>query len=1002
MSQAPKIDEVRLKNVAATYVLLEWDSLGGVFTYELQKSANNAPYIPADFTADAEYFEQNATPDTVYTYRVRAVSSEYEPGEWTYSEQFRTFETNSYAVVSQSSVSIYQNFINEKLIKAQNFVDFNEDDIESVLVREGYAFSNANTNIADLQNYILFQDETLKIYGDISAACGDRKKLMPVVFNDYLFMFERYQPVVRYSQDNASSWKSHPGLAGRTGAPVGQQVGASSDSTIYVIGYDGIYALNFVTDIRFSSIETTFSSIDDNFVGGNAGDFKFGKLITLPPGVSNGQIDAIGISEDNKFLFIAALDTIFRLNLNQLEIEHDPSSPNFGRRIWSTESIRVTGNDNARVKNLIGFGDSMYAFVNGESLGERDDPITLSENMGVYKIDWDAESSVRVYGNTQDEISLLDPVQSNLSRSPTYLCIDTLNKAYEIIDSPTEVEPATPGYGPSDVDPERVDNAVRYEYTDEIITTKIRPHRQPIKSFNGTEWLAQEENYHYESQYLWYSENRIWVNYKQRLCVIERKKDFTKVLTNTSEVLNKGTITFYADSFSISDYPGYTIGMAFYKKSTGDLIGFYNLGYRTRDKAVFTWIPDRVVITGILASNEIEVVVPEPEPDNEQDIVPPLDPFVYQFLPEHFIQNEPLYVEFVEEYLKFLSSDVDSDYGMLYNLIRNHDVNETAYLEMFYNDLSKRNVYLPEEKWKQLLKFINNRAFDIYSIKGIKASYEFLFKFLYNEDVIVTTEADSKYEFDIVVDSPTVTEVLVGNKIQTPDKSGQADVVYYEKYFDEDGNQFWEITLNNIIGEFLEGEPLICETVPGFSGVVVKEVSGKEKPINNQEYLNRGPTYYNISLQSPLQVSKYRDDVIRFVHPVGFGFVGILLITMFINSGVSTQHKETIIDILQTLKWDAGLPKKYPEEIPDLNTDGSYKRDQYGNIIYKAHPLAGQPFPLRPTYMADNPGTISGLDANQRRKESSFLFDSSNMRFIESRKVVSRRLKDGVTQRKDS
>lgn len=994
MAQSPAVEQIRIKNVAGSYVLIEWDDLGGIFTYEIQKSANGGTYILADFTASPEYFDQRATPNTRYTYRVRAVSTEYSPSDWVYSEEFKTFESNSYAVVAQSSVSIYKNFIDQKLTHANDFINLNRDQVEGVLIREGYNFNNAHTNIADLASYILYEDEALKIYGDVSAACGDRKKLMPAMFENYLFMFERLQPVVRYSTNYAQSWISHKGIQGRVGDPVGDQVAVSSNSALYIIGYDGIYALTFNTDTRWSSIHDKFSSVDTMFAPGKPGDFRFSKMIDLPPGVGYGQIDAIAISEDFKKLYVAGLDTVYSLNLVTMNLDAE------GNRTWDSQTIRITGDGNARVKNLIGFYGDVYAYVSGVT-NVSTGLIGASSYEGIYKISGDLGSKSRVYGNATAERTLLDPAISNLSRSVDYLTIDTHNNAYKVVDSSaTEDEPATPGYDDTEVDPERVDYAAKYEIDPGIVTTNIRQSRQPMKSLDGTTWFSREENYHYECQYNWYNGSRIWVNYKQKLCIIEGRKDFEYTFTNTSEVLDDGKFTFYGDSFSISDFPGYTVGMAFYRKDNGDLIGFYNLGYRTRDRATFTWIPDRVIATAVLASNEIDIIEPEPTPDNEADIIPPLEPMVYQFLPTHFIQNEPLYVEFVEEYLKFLSSE-GGDYGQLYNLLRNHDVNETAYMEMFYTDLSKRNVYLNSDKWTELLKFSKNNAFDIYSIKGIKDAYRFLFKFLYNEDVILSTEGDSKYEFDIIINSSTLTNDLVGNRIKTPTQSGQADVVYSERWFDSAGKAYWRVTLNNIIGEFVVGDTLVADTDPSFTGTVYRGVVGKEKPLNNEEYLQRGPTYYAISVQSGLQVSKYKDDVIRFIHPVGFGFVGIMLISMFINSGISAAHKETIIDLMQTLKWDMGLPKLYPEEIPDLNEDGSYKKNQYGEIQYKPHPNAGQPFPVRPTYNADNPTLINGQTADQRRKDS-YLWDSSNMRFIETRKIVKGRLKDGLSQRKDS
>ncbi|MND22619.1 hypothetical protein D3C80_130020 [compost metagenome] len=1005
MAQSPAVEQIRIKNVAGTYILIEWDDLGGIFTYEIQKSANGGSYILADFSATPGFFDQHATPNTTYIYRVRAVSSDYSPSEWTYSDEFETYPNNSYVVAAQSSVNIYKSFIDRKLVNAEDFINFNRDQVEGVLIREGYDFNNAHTNVSDLDSYRLFEDESLKIYGDTSAACGDRKNLMPVTFNDYLFMFERFQSVVRYSTNKAQSWLSHKGIPNRVGSPVGNQVAASSETALYIIGYDGIYALTFNVDTRWSSNDK-FSSVDKTFQLGNVGEFRFTRLIDLPSGVAQGSVEAIAISEDYASLYIAAADTIYSLNLVSADLD------SLGNRQWRSETIRIVGDSVSKVKNLIGFGGNIYAytftlndFVSINSGIIVVDEASLIDNFetfksGIYKIPNDLSSVTRVYGNLAEERMLLNPAVSNLSRTPDYLCIDTYNKPYTIIDSPTEVDGATPGYDDTEVDPERVDHAVKYEI-DPIITTQVRQFRQPIKSYDGVTWFAQEENYHYESQYNWYTGDRIWVNYKQKLCIIERRKDFEYIFKNTSEVSDNGKFTFYADSFSITDYPGYTIGMAFYRKDTGDLIGFYNLGYRTRDRATFVWIPERVVLTAILASNEIDVIEPEPLPDSESDITPPLEPMVYQFLPSHFIQNEPLYVEFVNEYLKFLSSDNTSDYGQLYNLLRNHDVNETAYMEMFHNDMSKRNVYLEKDKWTELLKFSNNRAFDIYSIKGIKEAYTFLFKFLYNEDVILSTESDSKYEFDIIIDSSTLTSDLVGNRIVTASRSGQADVVYFERYFDSTGKAYWQVTLNNIIGEFVIGDVLTSDVAPGFTGTVFRGVTGKEKPLNNEDYLQRGPTYYAISVQSGLQVSKYKDDVMRFVHPVGFGFVGIMLISMFINSGVSASHKETIIELLQTLKWDMGLPNVYPDEIPDLNADGSYKTNQYGVIQYKPHPLAGQPFPLTPTYMSENPTLVDGQNANQRRKDS-YMFDSSNMRFIETRKLVNGRLKDGLSQRKDS
>lgn len=980
--------------------MITWDDLGGIFTYEIQKSANGGDYIAVDFTNNSEYFDQHVTPNTKYIYRVRAVSTEYTPSEWTLSEEFTTFASNSYVVTSQASVSIYQNFINEKLTKANNTFNFNTDEIEGVLIKEGFVFDNKKTNIAELEGYILYQDESLKLYGDVSEACGDRYKLLPAYFNDIFFSFERLQSIVRYSKNNAASWILHRGILGRVGNPVGTQVAVTTDDAMYIMGYDGIYNLTFSTDVKWSSEDHKFSSVTQTFSPGNTGSFRISKLVDLPSGLGYGSIEAITIDETGSRLYVASANTIYSLELKVLSLDGS------GNRQWNTTTIAVTGDtsNDVLIKNLVCFGDKLYAFVPGTRTGagvtlESGYNVAPSSYEGVYQIDSGLTTSTRVYGGDEEELASLDPLISNLSRSPTHILIDGINRHYDVVDDESALEPPTPGYDNGDVDPERVDYAVTYGIDPSNIVTNNRGHRLPLRSTNGTTWVAREENYRFESQYLWFDGNRIWVNYKAKLALISKRTDFVHTLTNTSETLDNGKFTFYADSFNISGFPGYVIGMVFYKKSTGDIIGYYSLGFRTRNNAIFAWVPDRQIATAILASNVIDAVVEETVVTNESDIVPPLDPMVFQFLPEHFIQNEPLYVSFVEEYLKFMSSDRRSDYGQLYNLIQNHDVNETEYLELFYNDLSKRNVYLDTAKWKELLKFVNNRASDLYSIKGVKDSYKFLFKLLYNEEVTVTTETDSQYEYDIIIASDNITSDLVGNRLTS--STGYGDVVYYDRYFDENGTAYWQVTLNNIIGEFDDGGTLSATVNPAFTGTVIRGVVGKEAPLDSQDYLKRGPTYYAISIYSQMQVSKYRDDVLRFIHPVGFGFVGIMMITMFVNSGVSTTHKETIVDILQTLKWDMGLPRKYPMTISDLDTNGNYKLNNYGEILTIDHPLAGQDFPLRPTYMADNPQVIDGQDSDERRKDS-FLFDSSNLRFANTRKLVNLRLKDGLTQRKDS
>jgi len=66
MAQSPALEIVRIKNVAGTFAMITWDDLGGVFNYEVQKSANSGQFIAAGITSSSEYFDQDVTPNTLY------------------------------------------------------------------------------------------------------------------------------------------------------------------------------------------------------------------------------------------------------------------------------------------------------------------------------------------------------------------------------------------------------------------------------------------------------------------------------------------------------------------------------------------------------------------------------------------------------------------------------------------------------------------------------------------------------------------------------------------------------------------------------------------------------------------------------------------------------------------------------------------------------------------------------------------------------------------------
>jgi len=117
--------------------------------------------------------------------------------------------------------------------------------------------------------------------------------------------------------------------------------------------------------------------------------------------------------------------------------------------------------------------------------------------------------------------------------------------------------------------------------------------------------------------------------------------------------------------------------------------------------------------------------------------------------------------------------------------------------------MGKRNIYLSKEKREQVTRFFETRKYDFYSTKGTEASYKFLFKLLYDEDVELEIESKNTAEYYITVDSDTITEDIVGTTIWTP--TAKANVTYIEKVYDE-GVPFWQITIHNVYGEFIKGQ----------------------------------------------------------------------------------------------------------------------------------------------------------------------------------------------------
>lgn len=203
-----------------------------------------------------------------------------------------------------------------------------------------------------------------------------------------------------------------------------------------------------------------------------------------------------------------------------------------------------------------------------------------------------------------------------------------------------------------------------------------------------------------------------------------------------------------------------------------------------------------------------------------------------------------------------------------------------------------------------------------------------------------------------------------------------------------------------MIGKFFEGQVIKSERT-SFVGEIITGVRGKELLSDSIDYINRGRSYYTMTIRSVLPASRYAQDVLRFVHPVGFGFVGITLLTIFINSGLSMRHVETIIDNLKTYRWDAGYPLEQYDRVARLNVDGNIEVDPVtGEAIYDVGPNAGQPFVVPPEYDQEESIWLGKLPSERRFKMSP-LFDQSAVTFAQFRRLVENRLKDDIGNPRD-
>ncbi|QQG32069.1 baseplate wedge subunit [Citrobacter phage CkP1] len=1011
--KAPSVTSLRIVKLSANHVHIKWDDVGANFYYFVELADTRTltgEVIPPSqyqwhrlgYVAENEYFEdQFVRPNSYFVMRVQTAAQGFDPSNWVQTEEFQTFTTNAYTFETMLEMTLANKFIDEKFTKNnQSYVNFNRDTVVASLMDESFQFSPNYEIVSSVSDHILFEEEYHEIQGSITAVCKDKDRVMLMESEGILYLFERFQPIVKVSNDKGQTWKAVKLLSDRVGSPVSRTPYYQTAYTTYLLGYDKIFYGRKSNDTRWSSDEVRFSSQDITFA--KIGDQLklgfdveiFGTYASLPGEISK-KAEAITATDD--YIYVVARDKVRYALTKNAPIDQDPLSPTFGEKLFEDEVLEITGNPKAVCYKMEAVNGKVFALITGEVKEELLDPtvkdnVVDSESKGVYLLQSD-NSFKRVFGNTEEERRRIEHGFTSMSTNGEEVFISSSNFKFlpsQIVDDP---ETAT-----------KYDliGAVKYEFGREWLSDKhyhmmsFRAGKDDYETF-----VPGAMKYYAEPFFSWSrkSKTRCWIDNSDKIVVVYSDVTHSKIIdVNGSgspdrilhEYWDKGVCTVTSPNVEFNYFTKYASGVLFHKMS-GEIISYYEFNYRVRDEVKIIWKPQEIFLTAYLQNQERDDNWQPVERNGEQD--PDLRHLIQKMMPDSYLLEDTNFEKFCEYYIQYLSDGYGTQYNNLLNLIRNKYPREEDSWEYLWSEIYKRNIYLSKDKRDAVARFFEARRSDFYSTKGIEESYKFLFKVLYNENVEIEIESNSGTEYDIIIESDSINEDLVGHTIYTP--TGRCNVTYLERSYSK-GKLQWKVTIHNLLGRLIEGQEVKSERMISFNGMIVRGVRGKDLVENSIEYINRNRSYYVMKIKSNLPTSRYRDDVIRLVHPVGFGFIGITLLTMFINVGLTLKHVQTIINKYKNYKWDAGIPTFYPDRVASLDPAGNPERDTItGEVIYLPGPMSGIEYPVPDDYDEENDNSIfQGQTPTERRKAMSPLFDQSAVTFAQFRELVDKRLID--------
>lgn len=1024
--QAPPINRISIDKLSANFINISWDDVGRNFYYlvEIRDVTSGGGWIFVQHTSEPKLTIDTLTKQRKYQIRIAVSSRGFAQSEWFESEIFETFMYNLYTFSMMNEMILSDKFIDEKFVNNnQDYIRFNNDVILASLMKSGFKYNPAIPDISYISDSILKRNEYHEVLGKISKLCRDEKRVMMGYIDEVLYMTERFQKLAYTSNDKGQSWQAVELFDGRLGNPITNTIFSQNSTTTIALGYDHVYYGRPSSNVRWSSIRERFSQTDVSFTRMDD-QLKLGyeievfnRYAKLPPELEKGQAESFVITDD--YVLVAGNGVIRFVDINNAKYDEDPTSPTFNQRLFNEEPIYAFENKGMVMKKMDAIGGKILLLVSGrlkEGKLDKHNPENIEpcNNMGVYEVDIEGRSVKRVFGNTEAERYYIDHFYTNMSTNGREFFINYTN--YQDTKFSDYNKTIQTEYGG---DREFI---ISQQHSERGYLNSAKPLMGSWRTTpeDVSVWKRGFMKYYNEADftYMARSNNRVFITSEKNIGIVHGERFYTKVVDNEGpgsedrilgETWENSIVTINSPNINFQDFNTYSSGIMIYKES-GEIVGFFEFMVDAITEVDLIWKPKEVMLIAELIGQTREVEVVEPPLQRLND--PNLVPFIKKIIPDNYFQDsdieESRYYKFIKLYLEYLSEARDSNYKSLLNITRNKDPLSVDSFEYLWSEMYKRNIYLDKDKKEEAIRFFLTRKQDFYSSKGTIESYKFLFKLLYNEDVEIDDETDIM-NYYVTVRMDNIDQGIIGKTLFT--KTGRCIITNIERVY-IDGRVRWNLTVTKSIGILHRGQVIQSED-GRYSGVVEHELRGKEYLYNDIDYINSGQAYYVMRIKSKLPVSRYRDDVIRFVHPLGIDFMGIVDITMFMNAGLNMKHVSTEINKYATLRFDSGYPTHYPNRVIKFDNNGEPSRDPYtGKIEYIEHPRNGAQFEIdEDEYNKENDVDLDTIEnetirnyveeylPSERRSRFSPTFDTSSITYSNYMNLVDSFIEDSYKYR---